>query len=332
MALGHVAFVTSLKDGNGDDVDNPIAMFRSFGAPDASPALVAREGSSAFGLGSGIDFQSFGTVELNAAGDVAFEATLQGASVNDDNDTAIFTPRGGPQSVMDALAREGSPAPGVDDNAVFAEFIEPEIGQVTPISFSNNADVTFAAKLRTGENGGVVDFTNELAIFGPLDGPNSPLTLLAREADVIPGAEDGAAFARPLAPVINDMGHVVFASFLTNSEGIDLVDSSNNFGLFAWTDGELTTLVRKGDLVTVELDDKTFDDRTVSSISFDGRGYYGETGLNDSGTVAFRLAFTNGTQGIFTTELASVPEPSGIALASMLFGLPLLLRRRRRRE
>ena len=189
--------------------------------------------------------------------------------------------------------------------------------------------MTFEARLQTGENG-IVNGDNQLAIFGPTNGAESELGVLARESQPAPGVSDGAVFDDFNAPIINDLGHVMFEGFLRNADGETSVTEDNDFALFAYADGELQLLVREGDLFTVELNDGTFDERMIASIGFDNFDYFGLTGLNNNGLVAFELSFEGGTDGVFTTQLGVVPEPTGASL--LLVGLPLVMRLRKSRR
>jgi hypothetical protein len=70
----------------------------------------------------------------------------------------------------------------------------------------------------------------------------------------------------------------------------------------------------------------------VSNLAFradsgneDGRG----SGLNDLGQIAFVAAFTDGTQGVFVSNRATVPEPGALGLIAM--GLLVYCATRKRR-
>jgi hypothetical protein len=148
-----------------------------------------------------------------------------------------------------------------------------------------------------------VDSTNDSGIWS--EGGGSGLALVAREGDAAPGTAYGVNFSSFdfSFPVLNGAGQTAFRGFLTGSG----VDSSNNTGLWA-TDlnGDLQLIVRAGDLFDVNDDPLIEVLRTVSLVGFfggiggeDGRG----TGFNDAGQLAFRLGFTDGSQGIFVANL-----------------------------
>jgi hypothetical protein len=72
------------------------------------------------------------------------------------------------------------------------------------------------------------------------------------------------------------------------------------------------------------------DVRTISFFSFSGNGNNEEghrSGFNDRGQVAFWARFTDGSSGIFVSNLVAIPEPSAIILVGIP-ALGMLLRRR----
>ena len=94
---------------------------------------------------------------------------------------------------------------------------------------------------------------------------------------------------------------MAFEAFLRTGTGA-AVDDSNNRGLFTFTAGQMECIVREGDLLTVTLPDGAgTEDRTVGAIEIS------RTGLNDNGMLAFRIVFTDLTQGIFTAVPDSAP-------------------------
>jgi hypothetical protein len=106
----------------------------------------------------------------------------------------------------------------------------------------------------------------------------------------------------------------------------------NEFVIWA-TDlnGQLRLIVRTGDLFDVNDDPLVSDLRTISFLTFqewsgneDGR----RSAFNDLGQLAFHASFTDGTSGIFVSNLvAVVPEPRTLVV-SVATGL-LALRRYR---
>ena len=136
------------------------------------------------------------------------------------------------------------------------------------------------------------------AMFGPTAGAGSPLGLIAREDTPAPGA-GGAEFELFGFPSLNALGDIAFTANLRTGTGT-AVDASNTTALFTSAAGQLRQVVRAGDLITVTLPGGAgTQDRIVANIDFSN------SGLNDAGILAFRLIFTDGSQGIFTTDANS---------------------------
>ena len=243
------------------------------------------------------------SLSFNTSGDVAFLSLLDAGPSS--SDEAIFGPMSGAGSSLGVIAQEGTPAPGVDDGAVFDAFsVFSESGMFFlgfgGVVLNDSGDMTFNALLRTG-TGNDVDVNNNSAIFGPTSGAGSPLGLIAREGKPAPGVDDGAEFANFAdASSLNSSGDMAFVAGLRTGTG-GVVDDNNDLGLFTSIDGEFQLIVREGDLFTVTLPDGSgTEDRTISFIEFS------QNGMNDTGTLVFSLNFTDGTQGIFTAANSPV--------------------------
>ena len=313
-AAGDVAFRAVLRTGDtGPTVDFTNRNRQAICGPTPSGGLgiLAREGDPAPDAG-GAEFSGFvDNPALNTDGDVAFRAFLRtgdtGPAVTNDNQEAIFGPT--PSGGFGILAREDAPAPDAD-GAEFSNFSSPALNAA--------GDVAFSAVLRTGDTGPTVTSNNE-ALFGPT--PSGGLGLLARADAPAPGA-GGAEFSGFNAPALNAAGDVAFLAVLqTGDTGPPITFFTNNaVALYVLVDGEFQLVVREGDLFTLGPADAIAEARTISGIGFNP-----QNGLSDTRQLAFELSFTDGTAGIFTTN---VPEPASLALLAA--GLPLILRRRRR--
>lgn len=330
--LGDVAFQVDLRTGSAPGSmpvtpDNDSAIVGPIAGPGSALGIVAREDDPAPGASDLAEFnafstgiQGFGGFGLNDAGDVAFVAELRTGStpgatpVTYENGRAVFGPTAGPGSPLGIVARDGDPAPGAEDLALFSGFL------LNYAALNNSGDVAFAAGLRSGTEPVAVPVTsdNETAIFGPTMGPGSPLGILARQGEPAPGAKDLALFDGPDpssffldAVALNDAGDVAFVTNLRTGSGAPVTES-NDRALFASFDGLLELVLREGDVVSVDSFGRP-EDRTVERI------FFGPNGLNDAGVIAVQLEFTDGSEGIFT--LTPIPEPSAVPHVLLAVGL-----------
>lgn len=266
---------------------------------------VARTGDPAPGVEGVFSTYAAGALNnvpgLSDEGVVVFAAKLEGAEINEDNDSGLWF---GTTDSLAILAREGENAPGT-----LARFDEFE-SYPSPI-VSPNGQLAFIAGLR-GE--GVVDSN----AFGLWSNSNGKLQLVVREGDLAPGAD--SAFVNLRSAAINDNGQVALIGRLER----DGADQRAPFGIWA-TDrvGELRKIALEGDTIAVDTGDQN-DLRTISRlVALPGRSF------NDRGQIAFMASFTDGTSGVFVSNLVAIPEPSSILLAC--FGVVtgcLLIRRR----
>ncbi|MBB6428984.1 PEP-CTERM sorting domain-containing protein [Algisphaera agarilytica] len=263
---GQVAFVSFLETGTGAPVtsDNSTALFAPTLTSDLE--IVARKGDVAPGVADGAVYSSFqNTAYLSDSGEVAFEAVLAtgaGPAVTGVNDGAIFGPNGG----LGLIAREGAPAPGTADNAVFADFDE--------IDFSAAGDFLLQVELATG-TGAAVTSANDQALLGPTAGPGSALGVIARRGDPAPGVADGAAYLGfSNRNTINNQGEVAFAHSLQTGTGT-VVDDDNNSAVFGPSGSGLGLLGREDSPAPGVSDGAEFS------------GFGGAPVLNNAGDTAF---------------------------------------------
>lgn len=235
------------------------------------------------------------STSCNNAGQVAFTTTLSSGTAT----AGIFA--GAPGSVQ-AVALQGAAAPG-GSGATFLSFSNANINGAGQVSFG----AAFTGSSTTA------------ALYQFSGGTVTPVAVVGQTA---PNGTTYASFAS--AQVQNGAGQV---AFVANLSGTGVVSGTNSVALFAGLPGALSEIVRQGDVIDVDPTAGT-DLRTVSgSISLiinaggqDGRGL----SFNNNGLIAYRLAFTDGSTGVFTSL---VPEPTslcGLALA----GVTMLRRRR----
>jgi len=300
---GQAAFRGDLT-GSGVSSTNNRGIWSEAGG---SLALIAREGSSAPGTSE--KFRNIGATVVNDAGQTAFIGSLTTSTGSFFTNRGIWSEGGGSLALV---ARDGMAAPGTGSR--FFGF-----GNQTPVL-----------------NGvGQVAFQGFLLGFGTNSSDNSgiwstgrgSLALLARAGNEAPGTDvDFASFAR-IMPVLNVANQTAFLGNLTGSD----VNSNNDRGIWAEDlSGVLTLIAREGDLLDVD-GGPGKDFRTIRSLTFvgnsgneDGR----RSGFNALGQLAFGATFTDGTSGIFVSNLVAIPEPSTLVFVGVS-GVCLLLGRRR---
>ncbi len=310
---GQTAFLGHLV---GPGVDN--SNFSGIWLEDSgSLDLIARDGDAAPDTDPGVVYIFLGNPVLNDVGQIAFRGSLTGPGVDATNDRGIWSEGSGS---LNLVVREGDAVPDTAPGVVYSFLGDPVLNGVGQIAF------------RGSLTGPGVDATNDRGIWSESSGS---LGLVAREGDDVPNMEPGVVFGdlNFSRPLLNGVGQIAFVGQLTGTG----VDSTNDSGIWVTDlDGLLTLVVREGDLLDVNDDPLINDLRTISSVDLtDGLGARptssgGEDGratsFNDASQLAFRLGFTDGSEGIF---VATVPEPG--TLAVFVVGATFALRQRHRR-
>jgi hypothetical protein len=270
-------------------------------------ALVARSGTPAPDTSSGVTFQGFSTPVVNSAGHLAFRAGLVGGGVNAGNNAGVWSTRSGS---LDLVVRTGDPAPGAPAGAVFSQFVSNVINDA--------GQIALWARL-VGGGFGNDDEGIWIEDFGDMQ-------WIAQEGRHAPGTPDGVNFNTFTFPTLNAAGQVAFEATLAGSG----VAGSNNLGIWATGPaGRLRLIAREGDLL--EVAPSVF--RTIETLSFLGNSGNGDgrpSGFNDYGQVAFAAIFTDGSQGVFVSDLVAIAEPHTFALVGVMLATCFLSARRRR--
>ncbi len=224
---GQVAFYGSLA-GTGVTTTNDAGIWTGISG---DLRLTALESDNAAGMGAGVNFLSFATVTngfsgypppipLNAAAQVAVSANLTGIGISQFNDEVIWS---GSSSVPNQFAQE-SPT-GFHSSS----FGSPTFG-ATP--FLNGA--------------GDIGFSGPSGLW--LDQAGS-IQAIAQSGQQAPGVPFGTYFSTTGYPTnfapsaMNATGAVAFAGVLSGSG----VTTSNQFGIWAGTPGDVRLVAREGD-------------------------------------------------------------------------------------
>jgi hypothetical protein len=158
--------------------------------------LVARDGDPVAALPGDITFQRVGMYPLlNGRGQVVFDSTLAGTDIDEANDRGIWLEDHG---ALTMIAREGDHAPGTDPDQLFAE--------ISDYATNGAGQVVFLSSL-TGPG---IDASNDSGLWAT--SPNSELTLIVREGDLIDIDED---------PYVEDLRPIGSFSILGGSGGED---------------------------------------------------------------------------------------------------------------
>jgi hypothetical protein len=204
-------------------------------------------------------------------------------------------------ATLTTVALSGDPAPGTSDN--FAGFTGSVLNDAGQTAFRGSVNSSSTTNTGIWSEGG-----------------GSGLALVAREGNMAPGTSDN--FINFLGLSLNEPGQTAFVGVL--SDGFDR-------GIWAENrSGVLTLIARRGDLLDVD-DGPGTDFRTISDLIFTfgtGNGDGQRSGFNNLGQLAFVANFTDGSSGVFVSNLAAIPEPSTLLLGA-LASMGLLMRRRR---
>jgi hypothetical protein len=334
-AAGQVAFYGQLTGGS-----STAGIFA--GAPGSVQAVALQGSSSPIGG----TYAGFGNPVLNNAGQILFSAGLTGGS----SASAIFI---GTPGSLQTVARSGTAAPAGGNYSGLGSPAVNSAGQVSFFASLTGGSSTgglFAgapgalqavAMLGSAAPGGgtysslspfALSASEKMSFYANLSGSSSTSGVFVGA----PGAVQAAALAGSLAPngngatysdflgghLLNAAGQVAFLGYLTGPG----VTNANFQALYAGSPGGVVEIVRMGDMIDFGNGSGL---HTVDRILFGGG--IGEDGggssLSDSGVLMYRLSFTDGSSGVFTSTIP-VPEPSAALLT--LAGLLAATRFRKR--
>jgi hypothetical protein len=288
-SLGHLAFSAGLV-GGGFNFGHDTSLWSD---RSGSLALVASADQHAPGTDSGVVFQSVGSMRIDAADHIAFNGWLSGPGATPENARGIWSDVGGSLS---PVVRAGEHAPGTPSGVSFSDFDE--------VLMSSSGKIAFNAHLI----GGGPDWDYNDTVWSNSSGM---LRLVARRGDALPGT-NGIVIGGAGDAMINDAGQVAFpGSVLLPGdsyfyESLCAEDKAGVLHLVAREGGQIE--VAPGDVRTI----KSFDFVLGDSDGLNGDG--SPLAFNGRGQITFSANFTDGTSGIFISDVAAVPEPNATTL------------------
>ncbi|HEX5010329.1 MAG TPA: choice-of-anchor tandem repeat NxxGxxAF-containing protein [Planctomycetota bacterium] len=216
------------------------------------------------------------------------------------------------------VARSGAQAPGLPAGTTFQKF--GDFVSNKPLQLGADGRVVFMARLDA-----LPPATESLWIADP----DGTLHLLARSGETPPAAPAGVTFGNGsggLLPTfgpraLDASGRVAFSAHLTGpglsffSRALYATDSS----------GTLRKVVQPGDQLDVQGDGNEL--RTVADVAFDNdadtlEGYNGPV-FGQGGRLVFRVSFTDGSEGLFASDIDGAFFDLGGGLAGVA-GVPQL--------
>lgn len=360
---GQTAFTAFLSGIGVDDINNIGVWSGTSG----NLALVAQKGSQAPGMPSGVSFAGFNLPVLNDSGYTAFSASLAGSGVDSTNSRSLWSEGSGSLTL---LARSGFQAPGAPSGAVFfgsttnPAFSQPLLNNAGQSAFwarltgggvasgttgiwsegsGSLALVAVSGDQAPGVPGGanlnlsvsdesiVLNSAGRTAFYagygssgrGIWSEGSGSISLVARSGQQAPGAPTGVTFSgfSDTSIVLNEAGQTAFVASLSggNGGGIWATDRT----------GVLQLIARTGQLLEVAPGDL----RTTSNLRFNGGTGNSDgrpSGFSNRGQLTFFARFTDGSEGIFVSNLVTIPEPSSLSLIAI--GLIATSAQRRRRQ
>jgi hypothetical protein len=261
-----VAFNAPLRDTGATNNDSGIYTIDAQDRSDTL-ALVVREGQEAPGGGVFGDLD-FPPIELNAAGQIAFTASLRSSGRT--GDSGVFLASMG--SEPEVVARAEQPAPDASGST------DGRFGLLDGrIRINDAGQVAFEAENLLGTSRGV---SNDTGIFRGSADSVIPIAWEGQRVGIL-GEFSDMRGSNSIA--LNGAGVVAFFAYLRGTAGGDDDDE----GLFLSDGRDLVVVAREGDAL---------EGSTIASL---GAGSLRPDGLNDLGQVAFTARLANGEEGVF---------------------------------
>lgn len=159
--------------------------------------------------------------------------------------------------------------------------------------------------------GAGVTTDNDFALIG--GDLNGDFSVIAREGQQVPNLPTGVVFDEfydsdddENFTALNAVGQT---AFLVRVRGPGIT-TDNDRGIWAQSlDGQLQLIAREGDQIDVSNDPFVTELRTIQTLSFladySGNDDGNPSGFNDLGQLAFSAEFTDGSKGVFVSDLVA---------------------------
>jgi hypothetical protein len=259
---------------------------------------IARSGQHAPGVPLGTYFTTsayppnFASSAMNATGAIAFLGALQGSGVTSSNQFGIWA--GEPGDVR-LVVREGDTPPGISVPMTHVAFL-PQLS-ATPFS---SADMN--------SDGTVVFAAYAPPVTGIWSGDASGLHLVVADGQQAPGLASGDVFDRDAfaiqfgglaPPLLNAQGALAFQALVSGPD----ITAANNAAIFSGLPGSFALIAQTGTQAPGTPVGTTFLQLGLSASVAYGPSYL-DVGLNGRGQVAFKAQLSDGTYGLWGTDLA----------------------------
>ncbi len=276
---------------------------------------------------SSISLQSFGATALSNRDQIAAQVVLQGAGVvhprplessrpepqsPPSNDRAIFAFEVGQEPKT--LIQSGRQPAGIESNnivyygfggistPVFDNF-EPFWLADLPFGFNDDGQILYRAVLNSIETEPTLDATNDEGLW--ISDMLGNDRLILREGDLAPGTSEPFVLGGTSVDYsLNKLGQVAVEASVGGKNGIWATDSENNLQLIA-IEGQSLALGPNDTRVVAQL-----FTRLSLSVAARSTNSSSLSNFNDRGQLAFSVVFTDGTQGLFVSNLVAIPEPA----------------------
>lgn len=283
--------VTSLTGPGVTTYNNEILLVEQ----SAGHTIVAREGDPAPGFGNGVTFggnsvlADFSMLTMNQLGQTAFTARVGGSIPITypifSNHTGSLAP----------LVRTGDPAPGTDQ----------EFGILSTPALSDGGRIAFRASLSEGGS------WPPLGLWWDQTGAPGEIVSVVIPGDPAPDRPGTTIAGVNFIHGFNAAGQLAFEATLEDAQG------ARNALLMAGPAEDFQVVVATGDFVNAPGHPGDGSDlREVSEVAFGG--------MNESGEMAIRLDFSDGTLGFYvvSSSATSVSEATPIAGIRLAQNMP----------